>query len=66
MILEVRFLNDDGTVAAGPFSGPATQPLQWKTQYERPLVDDNYKIFGVTATPMVVLDRSLNRSRQGQ
>jgi hypothetical protein len=61
MILKLQIIDDDGTIRAEA-SGPAHQPVQWKSPPNIPIIaargGDNgvYKIYAVTAVPVTVLE----------
>jgi hypothetical protein len=61
MILEFKVIDDDGTVRAEA-SGPAHQPLQWKSPPNIPIIaarggeNGVYKIWAITVTPTVTLE----------
>lgn len=61
MILKIQIIDDDGTIRAEA-SGPAHQPVQWKSPPNVPIVaargGDNgvYLIYAVTAVPTTVLN----------
>ena len=62
MIVEIKLIRDDGTVVKEATTvGDAMKPLQFKTQYEKPLGDGTYLLFMYTYQPQVILDPKRNR-----
>jgi hypothetical protein len=54
MIVEILIRKDDGTVVAQQM-GDALRPSEWKTHPDNPAIEGDWKYFGYTYQPRVVL-----------
>lgn len=54
MVVEIRILNNDGTEALKT-QVPLIRPSDYKTPYDKPWVDGEYRIFGYVFQPIVQL-----------
>ena len=54
MRVEIKIFSDANEIVAEQI-GSAINPQQYKTPYEKPLVEGEYQLFGFTYQPMVTL-----------
>lgn len=54
MIVEITVRKDDGTIISQE-SRDAARPCEWKTHPDNPVVEGQWKYFGWTYQPRVVL-----------